>query len=68
MENYTLGLAFFDYIPVFLSGAGLFYLANWLVGEGADSRLTKLGAFFIFLGGFSKATWKLRDFKFRGEN
>ncbi len=60
MENYTLSLALFDYVPVFLSGIGLYFITKWITSRRADlATMAAVGSVLIFLGGFFKATWKL---------
>jgi len=59
MENYTLELALFDYVPVILSGIGLYFMVRWMRSAGSAGTQATLGAALIFMGGFSKATWKL---------
>jgi len=59
MENYTIDLALFDYIPVFLSGLGLYFMVQWMRGVGVAGTQATLGATLIVLGGVCKATWKL---------
>lgn len=60
MEDYGLGLALFDYLPVLLSVFGLYVLANLLARALPDSRpLLLLGFALVALGGLSKASWKL---------
>ena len=60
MEDYGLGLALFDFLPVLLSVVGLFVLANFLATALPDARpLLLFGFALVAVGGFSKATWKL---------
>jgi hypothetical protein len=60
LEDYSLSLALFDYIPVGLSALGLFMLATLIGQAGARSRpVCLLGALLIACGGLSKASWKL---------
>ena len=60
MEDYSLGLALFDYLPVLLSAVGLYLLANLLAKALPASRaLLLLGFALVIVGGLSKATWKL---------
>ena len=60
MEDYGLGLALFDYLPVLLSAAGLYLLADLLTRALPASRaLLLLGFALVIAGGLSKATWKL---------
>ena len=60
MEDYSLGLALFDYLPVLLSAFGLYLLADLLAKALPASRtLLLLGFALVTIGGLSKATWKL---------
>ena len=60
MEDYSLGLALFDYLPVLLSAVGLYLLINLLARALPESRtLLLLGFTLVIAGGLSKATWKL---------
>ena len=60
MENYSLGLALFDYLPVLLSVFGLYLLALALARTLPASRLPAMvGVCLIAAGGLSKASWKL---------
>lgn len=61
-ETYSLALALQDYVPVALSAAGLFYLAEMIArlsGDARISRIALLGAWLVMLGGGIKASWKL---------
>ena len=57
--EYTLGLALFDFIPVFLSVTGLFLAARWMQGGFSITKSAWVGALIASLGGLSKASWKL---------
>lgn len=60
MEDYSLGLALFDYLPVLLSAVGLYLFANLLAQALPESRTLVLTGFaLVIAGGLSKATWKL---------
>lgn len=60
MEDYSLGLALFDYLPVLLSAIGLYLLADLLAKALPSSKaLLLLGFALVAAGGLSKATWKL---------
>ena len=60
MQDYSLGLALFDYIPVLLSAFGLYLLADLLAQNSKGARLAvMLGVALVAAGGLSKATWKL---------
>lgn len=60
MENYTLGLALFDYLPVIAAGFGLYLVCKYCASIGQYS-----GAWIIIIpaialtGGVFKASWKL---------
>ena len=60
MEEYSLALALFDYLPVAVSALGLSWLAL-LVG-GDERRMQSwclFGVALVIAGGLSKASWKL---------
>ena len=60
VHEYTLSLALFDYIPVLLSTAALWRLANWLGHKEPQVRnLAFSGALLVVTGGVAKASWKL---------
>ncbi len=60
MEDYSLGLALFDFLPVLVSAFGLYLLAGLLARALPASRALLLAGFALILaGGVSKATWKL---------
>ncbi|MEP5763632.1 MAG: hypothetical protein ABJ308_03530 [Halieaceae bacterium] len=60
MEDYGLGLALFDYIPVALSALGLYLLAGLLSQVLPTARPLMLAAVaLVAAGGLSKASWKL---------
>lgn len=60
MEDYSLGLALFDYLPVFVSALGLYLLVQLLADRLPTSRpLLLLGFALVIAGGLSKASWKL---------
>lgn len=56
MKDFTLSLAIVDFIPVFLSGLGLYFFTQWIKDE---TKVAQLGAILIFSGGLAKASWKL---------
>ena len=60
MQDYSLGLALFDYLPVAMSALGLGLLAQ-LLSRALPGALGPLlvGAGLVVAGGLSKATWKL---------
>jgi len=59
-EQYTVPLALQDFMPVALSSAGLFFLAEMMArADKAGRPISLLGAWLITLGGGLKAAWKL---------
>lgn len=75
VENYPLSLALFDFVPVAFFGIGAYFLVRMAVIMCGDRCrfLAIAGSLLIFLGGFSKAIWKLLftigvgDFQFLSE-
>jgi len=64
MQDYTLSLALFDFLPVALSAAGLLLLVFTLRKHYARLRpalwrLAACGAVLVITGGLLKASWKL---------
>ncbi len=60
MQDYSLGLALFDYIPVLLSALGLGLLARQIGQALPGSRpWVWIGVALVLGGGLSKASWKL---------
>lgn len=60
MNEYTIPLALQDFMPVALSSAGLFFLAEMIARTNRGTgRIASLGAWLIMLGGGLKAAWKL---------
>ena len=60
MQDYSLGLALFDYLPVAMSAVGLGLLAQLLSRAlPASLGLLFFGAGLVVAGGLCKATWKL---------
>ncbi|MFJ6797241.1 hypothetical protein [Streptomyces sp. NPDC091268] len=58
--DYPLALAVEDFVPVVLTGIGAGLLTGPLRGHGVRTGRTAVAAtVLIFLGGLSKATWKL---------
>ncbi|MFG2972488.1 hypothetical protein ACGFYY_05720 [Streptomyces sp. NPDC048331] len=58
--DYPLSLAVEDFVPVVLTGVGAVLLTGPLRGHGVRTARTAVaGTALIFLGGLSKATWKL---------
>lgn len=61
MEDYPLSLALFDFLPTLAFLVGAFYLVKTsLICRGRpSSRMLMLSTLLVFLGGFTKALWKL---------
>ena len=60
MEDYSLGLALFDFLPVLVSAFGLYLLAGLLARALPESStLVFTGFALVIAGGLSKAAWKL---------
>ncbi|MFD3807653.1 hypothetical protein ACFWSF_26080 [Streptomyces sp. NPDC058611] len=58
--DYPLSLAVEDFVPVVLTGVGAVLLTGPLRGHSARTgRAAVAGTVLVFLGGLSKATWKL---------
>lgn len=58
--TYSLGLALFDFVPVFLTGVALWFLAQLVIRRAPDySELAITGTLLVVLSGTLKATWKL---------
>lgn len=60
MSDFTLGLALYDFAPVFLTGVAVYMLALNIIKAGVpEARLAALGAGLVFVAGLTKAYWKL---------
>jgi len=60
MYQYSVGLAAFDFVPIVLSGIGLYFVtATASLWCDRWQRLAQVGALLILCGGISKASWKL---------
>ena len=60
MENYTLGLALFDYLPVIAAGFGLYFICKYCAGLANYDGFWIIAIPAIALtGGALKASWKL---------
>jgi len=60
MENYTLGLALFDYLPVIAAGFGLYLICKYCAGlAGYDGHWIVFIPLVALTGGALKASWKL---------
>jgi hypothetical protein len=60
MENYTLGLALFDYLPVIAAGVGLYLVCRYFARLAQyDGPWVVLMPLIAVTGGTIKASWKL---------
>ncbi|EXJ15193.1 hypothetical protein [Imhoffiella purpurea] len=60
MLEFSIALALYDFVPVFLTGAALWYLSRFVGLQLPERRLMALtGGALVFAGGLSKASWKL---------
>lgn len=60
MENYTLGLALFDYLPVIAAGFGLYLICKYCAGlADYDGYWIVIIPLVALTGGTLKASWKL---------
>lgn len=60
MTTYTLGLALEDFLPVILSTAGLYLIAQMIAQVDVRlGQMAQIGWLLVAVGGFLKATWKL---------
>lgn len=60
MQDYTVNLALFDFIPVALGSSALWLLARYMKPAGGAVYNTALiGAVCLIAGGLMKASWKL---------
>lgn len=60
MQDFTLGLALYDFVPVLLTGVAVFYIARITQISGVPAaQLAGIGAALVLAAGLSKATWKL---------
>lgn len=60
-ETYSVEMALMDFLPNFAFLVGAFFLVRMVLRlrNRACSRMLMLGTFLVFMGGFTKATWKL---------
>lgn len=58
MEDYTLSLALFDYLPVIVAGIGLYMICRYcaILGHSTGAWVAAI-PLIAFAGGFLKATW-----------
>ncbi|MBN2886721.1 MAG: hypothetical protein JXM75_08455 [Chromatiaceae bacterium] len=60
MQDFTLALALYDFVPVLLTAIGLWWLVRYVADHlPAALGMAALGALLILLGGLAKALWKL---------
>ncbi len=60
MQEFTLGLALYDFVPVALTGVAVFFVARLVrLRRVPTSELAAVGALLIVAAGMSKASWKL---------
>lgn len=60
-DTYTLGLSLLDFVPNIAFLFGSICLIRWVKSSGSKFSLVtmKMGSALVFLGGISKAIWKL---------
>jgi len=60
MQDFTLGLALYDFVPVLLTGLAVYWIAGLIQAhEVPRARIALVGATLILAAGLTKATWKL---------
>ncbi len=60
MEDFTLGLALYDFVPVGLTGIAVYFIARVVRAAGVPAhQLAALAAVLVLAAGLSKAVWKL---------
>jgi len=60
MQDFTIGLALYDFVPVALTGIAVFYIACTISYRQVPvAQLAFVGALLVFAAGLSKATWKM---------
>lgn len=60
MQNYSVGVALFDFLPVLISALGLHFLARAIATRHPPlATVARAAALLIPFGGFCKASWKL---------
>ncbi|GEM_PF-476458 len=60
MEDFTLGLALYDFVPVILTGVAVYFIARVVRASGVPAaQLATFGAALVFIAGLTKAIWKL---------
>ncbi len=60
-ETYSIGMALMDFLPNFAFLVGAYFLVRMVLRlrSRACARMLTVGTFFVFMGGFTKAVWKL---------
>lgn len=60
-ETYSVEMALMDFLPNIAFLVGAFFLVKMVLRlrSRACARMLMLGTFLVFMGGFTKATWKL---------
>lgn len=73
-ETYSIEMALMDFLPNFAFLVGAFFLVKMVLRlrSQACARMLMLGTLLVFMGGFTKATWKLlaslgTDIEFLGQ-
>ena len=60
MEDFTLGLALYDFVPVGLTGIAVYFIARVVRERGVPAhQMAAVAAGLVFAAGLSKAIWKL---------
>ncbi|MEE4296121.1 MAG: hypothetical protein V2J20_05840 [Wenzhouxiangella sp.] len=60
MEDFTIGLALYDFVPVLLSGLAVYFIASVVRMRGVPAhQIAAVAAGLVFAAGLSKAIWKL---------
>jgi hypothetical protein len=63
MNEFTIGLAVYDFVPVIFTAVALFFIARLVQQAGAGQNavvLAYVGGALVTVGGFLKALWKLQ--------
>lgn len=60
MEDFTLGLALYDFVPVGLTGIAVYFIARVVRARGVPAhQMAVVAAGLVLAAGLSKAIWKL---------
>lgn len=60
MEDFTIGLALYDFVPVLLTGVAVYFIATVVRARAVPVyQIAVLAAGLVFAAGLSKAIWKL---------